>query len=295
MKKIIIGLFILFIVFTLNAQTSNNTDSIMSHLSIGYQYNTLTHAQGTLEWDFPYPLTQHYFFGFNGYSNAILSEFTFYARDTSKEIVHWTLRLFSRDGNKYITFGGNVKDANINYKMTNVRISYWSAGWSESSRVSIEIKYGQNNEIQIVTRDPSDGTMPPNLFCYINIPREELLEKYLKLYLDGIDYILDKKWETRIKGVAFWTDKNIIEKRYDNDASIIESLNGRTARELAVFRNYIYVRHNYRFSSNEWNTFFRTYYKNDYNGNKTNDEVLNTLTEREKHILELVIEQEKKL
>lgn len=286
----------------LYAQTSKNTDNIMSHLSIGNQYNTLTHGQGNFEWYYPYPYTQHYFFGFDGYSNAILSESEYYEREKREDIVHWTLRLFSRNGNRYITFGGgrseninNVEEAKINYKMSNGRVTYWSEGRSENARVSTEIKYRQNNEIHIVTFLPSDGTMPPNLFCYKNIPKEELLGKYLKLYLDGIDYILDKKWETRIKGFAYWTNENILEKKYDNDASIIESLNGRTARELAIFRNYIYARHNYKFNSDEWNTFFRTYYKDDYNGTKTNDEILNTLTEHEKHILELVIEQERRL
>jgi hypothetical protein len=256
LKKILI--ILLFIGVILYAQTTNNLDNIMPHLSIGNQYNTLTQGQGNFEWYYPYSYTQHYFFGFDGYSNAILSESEYYARERLETIVHWTLRLFSRTGDRYITFGGgqpeninSIENAKINYNMSNGRLSYWSNGDRESTK----IEYRQNNEIYIVTRSTSDGTMPPNLFCYTNISREELFGKYLKLYLDGIDYILDKKWETRIKGIASWSEKNIPEKRYDNDASIIESLNGRTARELAIFRNYIYARHNYRFRSDEWNIF----------------------------------------
>jgi hypothetical protein len=294
LKKVIICLFLIFIGVFNYAQTSNN-DNIMSHLSINNQYNTLTHGQGNFEWYSPYSNTQHYFFGFDGYSNAILSESDYYVRESRETLVHWTLRLFSR--NRYVTFGGGVPE-NIN-GIEDTRIKYRFSGrlihWEGTARESIEIGYRNNNEIHIVTRNPTDGTMPPNLFCYINIPREELLGKYLKLYLEGIDYILDKKWLTRVKGVAFYTDRNILEKRYDNDALIVEGLNGRTARELAIFRNYIYARHNYRFRSDEWNIFFRTYYKVNYNGSRTNDEVMNTLTDHEKRVLELVIEQERKL
>jgi hypothetical protein len=287
----------------LNVQPSIETDEIMSYLSIGNQYNTLTQGQGNLEWYYPYSYTQHYFFGFEGYSNAILSESEYYARESRKELIHWTLRLYSKNGDRYITFGGadpeninKIEDAGYNYSMSNGRLIDWKSGWEiEYARVSDEIVYGQNNEIHIVTWLPSDGTMPPNLFSYINISRKELFRKYLRLYLDGIDYILDKKWETRIKGFAFWTDRNILEKKYDNDAVIMESLKGLTARELAIFRNYIYARHNYRFRSDDWNEFFRTYYKDDYNGTRTNDEVLDILTDHEKHILELVIEQERRL
>jgi hypothetical protein len=210
MKKIIISSFSLLFGIILHAQTSNNTDSIMSHLSIDNQYNTLTHGQGNFDWYYPYPYTQHYFFGFGGYSNAILSESEYYVRERREEMVHWTLRLFSKNENRYIVFGGgepeninNIEETEINYNMLNGHLSYWSTG----DRESIEIEYRKNNGIYIVTRNTSDGTMPPNLFSYINIPHEELLGKYLKLYLDGIDYILDKKWETRIKGIPDSTGK----------------------------------------------------------------------------------------
>jgi hypothetical protein len=283
--------------FLYNPQTSVNTDDIMSYLSIDNQYNTLTQRQGNFEWHYdPKPYTQHYFFGFNEYSNAILSEWQYYARDRREEIILWTLRLFSGNEIGYITFGGgdpeninDTKNASISYTMSNGSI----INWENYGRVSSDIEYRQNNEIHIVTWDPMDGSMPPNLHSYINISRKDLLGKYLRLYLDGIDYILDKKWESRIIGIGFYTEKDIIEKRYDNDAAIIESLNGLTTRELAIFRNYIYARHNYRFRSDEWNTFFMTYYKDDYSGNKTNEEVLNILPEYEKHILELINEQEK--
>jgi hypothetical protein len=286
----------------LNVQTSNKTDEIMFYLSISNQYNTLTQGQGNLEWYYPYSYTQHYFFGFEDYSNAILSESEYYARESREELIHWTLRLYSKNGDRYITFGGanpeninNIEDGRYNYSMSNGRLIDWKSNWEvEYARVSKEIVYGQNNEIHIVTWLPSDGTMPPNLFSYINISQEELLGKYLRLYLDGIDYILDKKWETRIKGIAFWTDRKKKKKKYDNDAVIMESLNGLTARELAIFRNYIYARHNYRFRSDDWNEFFGTYYKDAYNGSRTNEDVLDILTDHEKHILELVIEQEER-
>lgn len=274
-------------------KVSNNTDIIISHLSINNQYNTLTDAQGNLEWNFPNPNTKYYFFGFNGYSNAIINE-NGVENTVLKDVQYgwWTLRLTTSTGNQYITFGGgdpeninSIEDTHIVYNMVNGKLNHWEY----YDRVSSDVVYTKNNEINIVSWDTSDGSMPPHLHCYINTPQEELLKLYLKLYLEGIDYILDREWETRIK--YKWYEYRLIEKRYDNDTAILESLNGRTARELAIFRNYIFARHNYRFSSDEWNAFFRTYYKNDYNGTRTNADVMNILTEHEKYVLDLVVKQ----
>jgi hypothetical protein len=293
LKKVIISLFLIFIGVFNYAQTSNN-DNIMSHLSISNQYNTLTHAQGNFEWNTGSEYIQHYFFGFDGYSNAFLFRSEYSYNKLSLDI-HWTLLFPVKNENKYITFGGglqrninSIEDTRLTYDISNGRLTYWKSSFGSS----IDIKYGRNNEIHIL-REPAGDTMPTHLMCYVNVTEEEILTKYLRLYLDGIDYILDKKWETRIK--YDFLDRHILEKRYDNDALIAEGLNGRTARELAIFRNYIFARHNYRFRSDEWNIFFKTYYKVNYNGSRTNDEVMNTLTAHEKRVLELVIEQERKL
>jgi len=57
-------------------------------------------------------------------------------------------------------------------------------------------------------------------------------------------------------------------------------------------RNYMYVRHNYAFRSNTWINFFTNYYKPNYNGTRTNDEVMAIMSEYEKSILNLIIENE---
>jgi hypothetical protein len=276
----------------LNVQASKNTDNILSHLSLNYQYNTLTDAQGA-NIRIPLANTHHYFFGFNEYSNAIIIESEYNSYTSGMPEIQWTLQFASSTGNQFITFGGGDPES----ISSNMGISYSFSGgqinnWYSYGMVSYDIEYTDNNEIYIKTKDTSDGSMPTHLRCYINIPREELLEKYLRLYLEGIDYILDKTWETRRKQ-KIWPYERLYEKEYDNDERILESLDGRTVRELAIFKNYIYARHNHDFHSDEWNDFFRTYYKNDYSGTRTIDEVMDILTEHEKHVLDLVTQQSK--
>jgi hypothetical protein len=297
MNKRAIFVFSLFGIYAfLYAQTQNNKDNILSHLSLNYQYNTLTDAQGT-EWPIPWANTHHYFFGFDGYSNAIISEseYRIYNGRISSTETQWTLQFASVTGNQFVTFGGgnpesinNISDIGITYNFLNGQLT----SWNYYHMNSFGIEYTNNNEIRIKTSNSIDGSMPPHLRCYLNTPRDELLGIFLRLYLEGISYILNRTWETREKH-KIWPYERLFEKQYDNNAMILESLNGRTARELAIFRNFIFARHNYNFRSDEWNIFFRTYYRNDYNGTRTSDEVMSVLTEHERRVLELIIEQEK--
>ena len=139
----------------------------------------------------------------------------------------------------------------------------------------------------IDSEDPDDGTMPPHHFKYYNIPKDRLLDLYLKLYLEGIDYILDKQWESRNR-ISIKKQKTYIDNRI-----ISKGLESRTSRELAIFRNYIFARHNYRFRSDEWNIFFRKYYNPNYSGVWTNEEVMRMLSPHEEYILNLIVKYER--
>jgi hypothetical protein len=54
----------------------------------------------------------------------------------------------------------------------------------------------------------------------------------------------------------------------------------------------MFARHGYRFRAETWNEFFREYYMGDYVETRTNDEVMEIMTEYEKAILNMVIEVE---
>jgi len=133
--------------------------------------------------------------------------------------------------------------------------------------------------------------MPPRYYIFYNTPREELLRIYIKNFLNSIDYIINKEWLERNKNTGSPSDRNIVENSYSM-ADINRLLKILTKHELSIFRNYMFARHNYAFKTNTWIKFFSNYYKPDYNGTKTNDEVMAIMSEYEKSILNLVIEIE---
>jgi hypothetical protein len=123
------------------------------------------------------------------------------------------------------------------------------------------------------------------MYVYSNVAKETLLDFYISIYLKNIDYIFGE-----------YDDETspAMKKEYsiNNMQYLIENIKDLTQKELAIFRNYIFARHNYRFQSNEWNSFFKKHYKSDYHGTKSNNEVMGLLSDYEKMILNLIIEYE---
>jgi hypothetical protein len=145
-------------------------------------------------------------------------------------------------------------------------------------------------EVEVIGRRPeqiSIGTERSHYYAYAaEVSRESTLRDFIRAYLENIEYILGV--------VSGRRQLNSLEKQYEREEVLLEILKGRTERELAIFRNYIFARYNYRFQSDEWNLFFRRYYKSDYKGTRSNNKVMAFLTDGEKMVLNLIIQQEEK-
>lgn len=296
MKKYKYCIAILFLFICGNV--FSQTDSLF-HRSLGHRYNTLSieyQVRGTGE----YPI--YYFYGFNDYSEAIMWDNEGdYPHWVSKHF--WTLQIGSKNSDKFITFGGGYPDVNVDnwkpyyeYQLQNNRLVNFNIinkdnqGKINIDRESYKIE-SDNGKIIVSTRDISDGTMPPRFYIFHNTSREELLSIYIKNFLNSIDYVLNREWLERNKNTGSSSYRNIIEKEYKM-SDINRILGILTKHELSIFRNYMYARHNYAFKTNTWINFFTNYYKPNYNGTRTNDEVMALMSEYEKSILNLVIEIE---
>jgi hypothetical protein len=282
--KCIITLYALLIC----SRAFSQSDSL-AHRSIEYRYNTVSENYTYIGGDYPkYPT--YYFFGFDDYSEAIMWE--------SIDDGFWTLQLKS-ERNQFETFGGGFSETR-DYQF---KIPYYTYNLQNNQMVSFRIgsriSYNIENNadtISIDTRDETDGTMPPRNFTFYNISQEQILKIYLTNFLKGIDYILDKEWlnnDIALKDTRDWRLYYAKEKEY-TIADIGRILNGLTKRELSVFRNYMFARHNYEFRTKTWNDFFREYYNIYYTGTKTNDEIMANMTEYERTILNMITEIEQK-
>jgi hypothetical protein len=283
-KYIIIVLF-----FFISGNVFSQSDTL-AHRTIDYKYNTLSIAYQSREYGV-YPI--YYFFGFDDYSEAIMWENTgdYNMGWVAKHF--WTLELRPKNREPF-TFGGGYTDAGGHLPFYQYQfISGTMIDFNIISRYSDNIireSYNienNNNMIDISTRDISDGTMPPRYFTFYNTSNETLLKLYLMNFLNGIDYIIDKEWIEKNEGVA----KDDREWIYDT-TDIRMTLRRLTKRELSIFRNYMFARHGYAFRTKTWNNFFTEYYKKDYTGTKTNNEVTANMTEYETAILNMIIEIE---
>jgi len=294
MKKYKYSIAIFF--FCICGNVFSQSDSLF-HRSLGHRYNTFSieyQIRGTGE----YPI--YYFYGFDDYSEAIIWDNEGdYPHWVSKRF--WTLQIGSKNSNQFTTFGGGYPDAEAknwkpyyeyqlqNNNLVNFNILYYNAqGKKYISRESYKIER-DNGRIIVSTRDISDGSMPPRFYIFHNTSQEEILRIYLKNFLNSIDYVLNREWLERNIGNS--SSRNIIENEYSM-TDINRILKILTKHELSIFRNYMYARHNYAFRTNTWINFFTNYYKPNYNGTRTNDEVLAIMSEYEKSILNLIIENE---
>jgi hypothetical protein len=267
-------------------------------------YNTLSieyQVRGTGE----YPI--YYFFGFDDYSDAIIWENADYYDMGWVRKKFWTLQLAQKNTNGFITFGGGYPKDNDNsyiplyeYQLQNNRlVDFNIIVYYQGEKIIARESYNIGNEgirLVVSTRDPDDGSMPPRFYIFSNTSREEMLKIYITNFLKSIDYILDREWIQRNRGITIkdtqgYSNISILEKEY-NLEDIRNVLRLLTKHELSVFRNYIYAKYNYTFRTNTWNVFFRNYYKSNYNGSKTNEEVMAIMSDYEKTILNMVIEIE---
>jgi hypothetical protein len=132
--------------------------------------------------------------------------------------------------------------------------------YREDSTLAKSVKYNSDGS---VTVDFDDYTMR-----YYNIPKQELIDIYL---------------------TAFTKRTRIYLEKLDN-----ETLLGRTKEELAIIRNIIFAKYNYDFQSPKWKQFIIKYYDKNYKGSRSSQEVMDSLNNSDKYLLEKIIEYEKK-
>jgi hypothetical protein len=159
------------------------------------------------------------------------------------------------------------------HKIENGRLVYWAVtegcmpyGTSErieqnNQRILIDLNFNSGGNIQVM---------------YYNVSMNEVLDLFLKNYIKLI-----------IQANEMVNDHNINE----NQEYITPLLQGRTTRELAIFRNCLYAIKGYKFTNSTWTEFFNKYLHG-YNARYSNDEVMALFTENEKWLLNLIIQYE---
>jgi hypothetical protein len=286
MKKI---LFV--VIFTMiNEITFSQSDAI-KFMSMGF--NAQTDWRGD---------TELYFYGYDDYSEAIIYDYdgrfpyielstknlgTFYPNGHIEHgFSSYTFRRYTGQNNsigysRYIPTQGSI---DMEYKLENSRLVYWARGEGlDHGRTPYTIlkRIEQNN--QSITIHYST-TFDDRSFSerYYNISRTELLDIFLKKYLEIICEIIDIGNTNRKYDYNFEDNYNVY---------IPALIEGRTARELAIFRNCLYAMKGYRFANPTWTEFFNKYL-NGYNGQYTIDEVTAMFTDNEKWLLNLVMQHE---
>ena len=273
-NKSIIMIFFIMSSYSIFAQSTSIYD-----LSLRHQYNTLTREYQILGAFGEYPI--YFFYGFDDYSDAIVWENTserLFFQTLQKQF--WTLQIAQKGGTQFITFGGGFPENNT---IERIFIGY----------ETYDKSYDENKRLIITKIIPNDS-MPPRFFIYHNTPRKELLRLYLTNFLQSVDYILNREWIQRNREVSardVEVGRNVFEKEY-NMAEVNNLLNILTKHELSIFRNYMFARHNFAFRTQTWNNFFREYYRPNYNGTRTNEEVMTIMTEWEREILNMIVEIE---
>jgi hypothetical protein len=162
------------------------------------------------------------------------------------------------------------------YKFENNRLVYYALTKETGEAYITAEKIEQDNQsITITTRHSVDGSNFPRK--YYNIPRTELLDLFLTNYVELICTVNEMV--------------NCINNVSELYTIIRPLVQGRTARELAIFRNCLYAIKGYRFSTASWAEFFNKYLSS-YTGRYTNDQVTAMFTENEKWLLDLVMRYE---
>lgn len=160
------------------------------------------------------------------------------------------------------------------HKIENGKLVYWAMKEDDIPYITSENITLINQGMIIDVRDRSGDRFQ---IMYYNVPQNEVLDLFLKNYLKLIVEANEM------------VNKHNIEK---NKVYMTLLLQGRTARELAIFRNCLYAIKGYQFSSSSWTEFFSKYLDG-YNGRYTNDEVVAMFTENEKWLLDLIMWYEK--
>jgi hypothetical protein len=128
---------------------------------------------------------------------------------------------------------------------------------------------------------------------YYNVQEEELLDYFLKIFVQKILMMLNKQLtDGRDQLDVYRTEYEFLHSSKEHTPEITDILCNMTKRELAILRNCLYAKHNYYFRNEEWKEFFQKYYDRNYQGQLTEEEALSEFTDNEKWLLGMIIEIE---
>jgi hypothetical protein len=258
--------------------------TVMKFLSMGFNARELIITIPDRE---KHSRTGYYFYGYKDYSEAFISEHLitlstgvlneFYPNSLIRhKFPPLEYRHYIGENNSegyeelVVTYGWCGEE----YKEENGKLVYWALTDERRPYIISNRIEQRRNDIIIHAKDEDGNSYR---YRYYNISQKELLDIYLTRYVDLICDVNESINE------YISTD--------ELDDVLIPLLNGRTARELAIFRNCLFAIKNYKFSNNTWTEFFHKYLDG-YNGRYTNDEVMSMFTDNEKKLLDLIIRYE---
>jgi hypothetical protein len=290
MKKIIF-----VFIFTMMNQFVFSQSEAMQFLSMGFN------AQLDFRGD-----TNYYFYVYDDYSEALIFD-TFIELSTGKPggffpngLIEYGFGSYEyrryNDQNNSIGYYWYVPTQGTygrEYKFENGKLVYWAQGeglgFGGTPDVILKRAEQNNQSLTIYYNEVSDDNKNYSQ-RYYNISRTELLDIFLKKYVELIlDCIKMMEYEN-LKNLTLSSSINLDTSEISR-LPVTQTLRGRTARELAIFRNCLFAMKGYKFSNSTWTEFFSKYL-DDYNGQYTNDEVTAMFTYNERWVLDLIIQFE---
>ena len=227
--------------------------------------------------------TYYYFYGYKDYSEAFIDEYLFSLSTGEKgafypnSLIEYKLKplvyeqLSAAEYRYYAYATGFFNEV---HQETDGKLLYWALRDTFETFISSDKIEQKENEIIIHAN--SEGVSYQ--YRYYNISQKELLDIFLSRYVDLICHV-----------------NELIINEYINtdelDDVLIPLLQGRTARELEIYRNCLFAKKGLKIKTQEWTDFFNKYIKK-YNGRYTYDEVMAMFTENEKWLLDLIIKYE---
>jgi hypothetical protein len=126
---------------------------------------------------------------------------------------------------------------------------------------------------------------------YYNVTEFEIEEKYLTIFVRNIRTII---YDKNIDTIRYQMERYGVEiaKSKYKGVGFLMYLPYFTKDELAVIRNCLFAQRGYKFETEYWSKFIKTYYNKDYKGFYTNSETLRLFTDDEKWFLNLILRYE---
>jgi hypothetical protein len=270
MKKIIFA----FIFIMMNQFVFSQSEA-MRFLSMGF--NACSRIEGEIN---------YYFYGYDDYSEALI--FSTHIRLSTGEpggffpnglieygFGSYKYRRYNGQNNSigYEHIVPTIGDYGEEHKFENGKLVYWALTADGRRPYTVLEKIEQNAQAITIYAKNGDRSIRER---YYNISRTKLLDIFLEKYVELIYKV-----------------NEMVNEDNDNKEYIMPLLQGRTSRELTIFRNCLYAIKGYKFANSTWTEFFNKYL-NGYNGRYTNDEVTSMFTNNEKWLLDLIIQYENK-